>query len=959
MAPHNDYNLVTSDGVTIKTAAAALEKANYFKCLFDTDCEENDTGTINLQHRNEDFSYIHNMLIYDADDIMESYRELSEVKRVLLIKNLKYYGLDSKYIAMAQGWGKQCVCPAYKLVCLLARKAISSGTLTYDEVVACGNSEMLATTDMSASVNNSGETPLMFAIDQGNTELVKEIAASGCDLDILDNNGVPVLIKVIRARQEEIARILITQGANVNVTDNNVTPIAVAIATNQLEIVKYLTAVNADLKIGGHSYLCTAIGNSNYEMVRTLLMAGADYDCCDQHGVSPIRKAIENNAPANVIHELIDCGADISSEETLISAVESGNVATMQLLVKEGSPVSAKAITLCIRNAPTEATDEQEDAAVASHWEETLTLLLDNCKEGTKASPSSTIAAAISAKWLPVVRQLFDAGFVLDKEATDAMQRDLAFTSRIVEGIKSGSINVTKEQFASMSTLLFTAVKREDIQLFSDLLSFQDIPIDDPNGESLLNFVLQKPLISIDYLECIFKHRPQPVTTSMLISASSIRNIASLNFLLEKCEDVKAVINQTLNGTTCLLEAIKSGNTDSVYRLVECGADLSVNTVPDTPDTKLPIETIKNTAVYLAAQQGSMPMLKYILSFHDRELKNKRNVENELIIIPKEIFVAALEVAVEKSFYKVVVELLQFDIDIKTYSPNLLSKATDPQIVDKLVLCGASVTSKTGEKGKTPLLLAFQKGDKVRMANLIKAGADPNEKLPKGWHLLHLATLKGINYVDILLNANADTEVTYKGQTPLHFAIKRNSYPVTKRLIEAGADFNKVCDFGTPLNMSIQHKDRKIMKELIQAGANASNGNIQNDKIDHPLSQLIRDGDVEGVSLVLTAGADVNVSVSVKEFETPLMLACRTCNLDILKILVNAGANVNAARPDGWSALFQALTCPTVSTSVIEFLLEAGAKANKKCGSKTPLTVASTYCSKEVIEIIKKASSWW
>ena len=939
MAPHVDYNVVTSDGVTIKTASAALEKASYFRFLFDTDCEENETGTIHIQHRVEDFSLIHNMLLYETGDIVEGYKEIEEIKRVLLLKNMKYYGIDQQYISIVQGWGRQCKCPAYKLICLIAKKAVAAGDITYEDVVACGNAEILATDAMSKTVNEKGETPFMFAVESGDTELVKEIVSSGADINARDSDGVPVLIKVIRSRNEEMARILIKQGADVNVSESNVTPIAVAVATNQLNVVKYLTAADADLSAGEHPYICQAISFNNYNMLRTLIMAGADYECCDQYGVSPIRCALQTSAPTDVIQEFIDCGVDVTSADILIDAIESGNTASIELLVKEGAKVTSKALGLYIRELQSDNYD-------------TLDLLLEHSGEKIKHEKNSVLSIAIDGQKLSVVKKLLNNNFAFDANAHRcSLKRNIQFSSKVVELIVNEEVSVIGDSLPGLSSLLFFSAKKEELNLFSMLLSIERVPLVN-NDVQLVNFLLKIPLLSIEYLEAVFKIRPQPVTTLMLLTASGVRNISNLNIILSNCDNVSELVNIPINDNTCLLEAIRTGNTEAVYKLVDCGADLTYNTTLEPGEEKLCSEKIKRTAVYIAASHSSMPILKYILSFHDQELKNKRNIENQLLPIPKEVLVSALEIAVEKSSYKMVIELLQFNIDIKTDSPNLLAKASHPRIVDKLVFCGACVKSTSGH-GRTPLLQAFQRGDKSAMTSLLNAGADPNEQLPKGWSLIHLATLRGVAYVDILIKAGVNTEVVYKNQTPLHMAIKRNSLPVTKLLIEAGANFDVVCDDETPLNMAIKHKDRIIMKELIQAGANAVSGSKNGAYISHPLVRLIEEDDSESVALVIAAGADVNATVS-PQYESPLMFACRTCNPKIIRCLIDAGSDVNLLRPNGLTALFIAVSCSQVSLEIVQMLVDAGAKTTVKAENNSLVHTAALFCSDEIMACLRK-----
>ena len=68
-----------------------------------------------------------------------------------------------------------------------------------------------------------------------------------------------------------------------------------------------------------------------------------------------------------------------------------------------------------------------------------------------------------------------------------------------------------------------------------------------------------------------------------------------------------------------------------------------------------------------------------------------------------------------------------------------------------------------------------------------------------------------------------------------------------------------------------------------------------------PLMAAARGDDLEGVAVLLAAGADVNATN--EEGDTALILACRAGNAGIVKLLLQHNADVHAENDQGSSAL--------------------------------------------------------
>src|SRR5262249_20997725 len=92
--------------------------------------------------------------------------------------------------------------------------------------------------------------------------------------------------------------------------------------------------------------------------------------------------------------------------------------------------------------------------------------------------------------------------------------------------------------------------------------------------------------------------------------------------------------------------------------------------------------------------------------------------------------------------------------------------------------------------GPDELWTAARKGDAAIVKRLLEAGVDVNAKTPYGATALSFASEKGhVEIVKLLIAAKADVNVkdTFYSATPLTWAMSKNSTPVIRELLEAGA----------------------------------------------------------------------------------------------------------------------------------------------------------------------------
>lgn len=145
--------------------------------------------------------------------------------------------------------------------------------------------------------------------------------------------------------------------------------------------------------------------------------------------------------------------------------------------------------------------------------------------------------------------------------------------------------------------------------------------------------------------------------------------------------------------------------------------------------------------------------------------------------------------------------------------------------------------------------------------NLIKAGADPNERLTNGdTVLIAAAAMCPPETVQALVEAGADVnQQGYNGgRTALMDAVAYSGSETVRILLQAGAKPD-ITDMykRTALMIAAAHNDIASMRLLLQAGAevNAADGDIGMT----PLMYAAWEGTEESIQMLLDAGADASI----------------------------------------------------------------------------------------------------
>ncbi|KAL3461971.1 ankyrin repeat-containing domain protein [Aspergillus heterothallicus] len=254
-------------------------------------------------------------------------------------------------------------------------------------------------------------TPVIFAAEVGNRDLVAFLLSAGADINTRNRYlATPLHIATIR---EEIATVdlLLKAGADVNATNQHgETPLHECSRTSSEQILDLLLAAGADVNVstdGRVTPLHTAISRGRpTEMTKRLIAAGADVNALDPYSRSPVLQAAEAGR-AELLQALLAAGADSTARTQQTQgtafhlAATAGNAELVDPLLKAGLDI-----------------DEEDRLGRTPLFVATMNSSLDFMRElirrganpNRAAHEQSMVWCAISRNYTAGLRVLLEAG---------------------------------------------------------------------------------------------------------------------------------------------------------------------------------------------------------------------------------------------------------------------------------------------------------------------------------------------------------------------------------------------------------------------------------------------------------------------------------------------------------------------------------------------------------------------
>ena len=284
-------------------------------------------------------------------------------------------------------------------------------------------------------------------------------------------------------------------------------------------------------------------------------------------------------------------------------------------------------------------------------------------------------------------------------------------------------------------------------------------------------------------------------------------------------------------------------------------------------------------------------------------------------------------------------------------------------------VAGDNVNARQAD-GSSALLWAAHDGDADRVAQLLRAGADPSIANNYGaTPMMEAAMLGDAAVLKLLLKAGANVESpNAEGQTALMAVARTGNIEAAKLLLSKGANVNAKEQWGgqTALMWASAQSQAEMAKLLIKHRADVNARATVRDWQRRvtaegrpkdmnragltPLLYAAREGCIECAKHLLAGGADINLPDP--DNTSPLLLSTLNLRWDFAKYLIGAGANVNDWDLYGQTPLYVAVdmnTLPaggrvdlpsidqTTSLDIIDLLLKSGANPNAQLIVRPPL----------------------
>ncbi|MGA1871410.1 MAG: ankyrin repeat domain-containing protein [bacterium] len=213
------------------------------------------------------------------------------------------------------------------------------------ELIATG-----ADVNMVFKNGNRSKIPLVLAAEKGDPAIIEFLISKGAVIDPEVGYGLTPLMKAAYKGHAEVVDLLIKKGAEINNKNRfNDTALIYASQNGHIQTVKLLISLGAEINVKdsvGKSPLSHACDCGNAEIVKILVENGAHVDSRSSQDRTPLF-CTSSNGYVEMADFLISKGADINSkdfsgESPLAAAAKNGHLDMVKLLLAKGANIRDK-----------------------------------------------------------------------------------------------------------------------------------------------------------------------------------------------------------------------------------------------------------------------------------------------------------------------------------------------------------------------------------------------------------------------------------------------------------------------------------------------------------------------------------------------------------------------------------------------------------------------------------------
>eukprot|EP00049_Salpingoeca_infusionum_P018961 m.359516 g.359516 ORF g.359516 m.359516 type:complete len:616 (-) comp18599_c0_seq1:383-2230(-) len=199
--------------------------------------------------------------------------------------------------------------------------------------------------------NSNGDTALLLAAFGGHIELFRWLLAHGANMDVLNNDGLDVLLSACNGGQQGMVELLLDLGLDLRTASSaGYTPVILAACGGHLELVSWLVEKHGcDLNARTNdrdTALLLACYCGHAKLVDWLIEHGSDLSARNSSGLSALISAA-NGGRVDVIDLLLERGVPVDDVDcdgytALLLAARRGNLECVQRLLLAGASTAIR-----------------------------------------------------------------------------------------------------------------------------------------------------------------------------------------------------------------------------------------------------------------------------------------------------------------------------------------------------------------------------------------------------------------------------------------------------------------------------------------------------------------------------------------------------------------------------------------------------------------------------------------